>query len=233
MSRYNRIARSLCAVMTAACAVIPRFWVQAEPVKDYKYSLSVEFGSLAFYYDHGIWDPDKMNYVADEASANPAQGTLDDYPGWYGFDGVANKIVVTNDYYEYTDSNGETKEDPTAYPLDVDLSLSYRQLTSDEIKDTNYEIVNGVSMEVLNGTLEGGADAPADWSADGGQYVTTLSRGQTAVALIQLSGTPTVTGDGGDQVRYDSGNTMDPIGMIELRIVDWAVPPQTQDSQAD
>ena len=217
MSRYNRIARSLCAVMTAACAVIPAFRVQAEP-KIYKYSLSVEFGSLAFYYDHGIWDPNQMNYVADETSANPAQGTLDDYPGWYGFDGVANKIVVTNDYYEYTDSNGETKEDPTAYPLDVRLSLSYRQLTSDEIKDTNYEIVNGVGMEVLNGTLEGGEDAPADWSDAGGYYTTTLSRGQTAVALIQLSGTPTVTVDG-KQERYDSGNTMDPIGMIELRII--------------
>lgn len=209
MSRYNRIARSLCAVIFAVCAVIPHFWVQAEP-KIYKYSLSVEFGSLAFYYDHGIWDPNKMNYVADETSANPAQGTLDDYPGWYGFDGVANKIVVTNDYYEYTDSNGETKEDPTAYPIDVDLSLSYRQLTSDEIKDTNYEIVNGVGMEVLNGV-----GATAAWSADGGHYTTTLKRGQTAVALIQLYGKPTV---GNNQERYDSGNTMDPIGMIELRI---------------
>jgi hypothetical protein len=215
MSRYNRIARSLCAVMTVVFAMMPAFRVQAAEPKIYKYSLSVEFGSLAFYYDHGIWDPNEMNYVADEASANPAQGTLDDYPGWYGFDDVANKIVVTNDYYKYTDSNGETKEDPKAYPIDVDLSLSYRQLTSDEIKDTNYKIVNGVSMEVLNGD-----GATAAWSADGGRYVTTLKRGQTAVALIQLSGTPTVT-VGDKQERYDSGNTMDPIGMIELRITGW------------
>lgn len=225
MSRYNRIARSLCTVMTAVFAMMPAFRVQADETKIYKYSLSVEFGSLAFYYDHGIWDPNQMNYVADEMSANPAQGTLDDYPGWYGFDGVANKIVVTNDYYKYTDSNGETKEDPKAYPIDVDLSLSYRQLTSDEIKDTNYEIVNGVSMEVLNG-----AGATAAWSADGGRYVTTLSRGQTAVALIQLSGTPTITVNG-NQERYDSGNTMDPIGMIELRITGWEEPDPPQ--QAD
>lgn len=232
MSRYNRIARSLCAVMTAVFAMMPAFRVKAAEPKIYKYSLSVEFGSLAFYYDHGIWDPNEMNYVADEASANPAKSadpdsgraTLDGYPGWYGFDDMANKIVVTNDYYEYTDSNGETKEDKTAYPIDVDLSLSYRQLTGEEVNNPN-EIVNGVSMEVLNGD-----GATAAWSADGGRYVTTLSRGQTAVALIQLSGTPTIT-VGDKQERYDSGNTMDPIGMIELRIENWKLPDPPQQAE--
>lgn len=225
MSRYNRIARSLCAVIIAVCAVIPHFWVQADETKTYKYSLSVEFGSLAFYYDHGIWDPNEMNYVADEQSANPAQSadpdsgraTLDGYPGWYGFDDVANKIVVTNDADR--DITGDGVVD--VFPIDVTLSLSYRPFAAGEKDDAGNEltVVNGVGMEVLNGKLDDGVtDADASWSDAGGYYTTTLSRGDTAVALIQLYGKPTV---GNNQDRYDSGNTMDPIGMIELRITGW------------
>ena len=95
MNNYKRIARSLCAVMLAFATLLPPPAVQADniPTSD-RYSLTVEFGSLSFYYDHGVWDPNLMNYVATTTDETAAKGTVNGYPGWYGFDGTANKIKV-------------------------------------------------------------------------------------------------------------------------------------------
>ena len=90
MRKYNRIARSLCAVMLAVSTLMPPPVARAvEPVDvatgKNVYSLTVEFGSLAFYYDHGIWDPNLMNYVASTSDDTAAEGTTQGFPGWYGF----------------------------------------------------------------------------------------------------------------------------------------------------
>ena len=195
MSRYNRIARSLCAVIFALCFVSVLSVVRANndpPVNDV-YSLTVEFGSLSFYYDHGVWDPNVMNYVASSNDTTAATDTIAGYPGWYGFDGTANKIKVTN----------TSNEDMT-----INLSLSYSAL-------------NGVTDVVMKVTEGGG------WSGSENNYTASLSQGQTANALIQLSGTPMY-----NDKLYISENTMNPIGMIILKIENPLTPPQ-QDSQAD
>ena len=59
------------------------------------YALDIEFGSLSFTYDYGIWDVNDMRYEAVSTSINPAEGTVAGYPGWYGFDGKANKVTIT------------------------------------------------------------------------------------------------------------------------------------------
>ena len=198
MNRYNRIARSLCAVIFALCFVSVLSVVRADndPPEDDKYSLTVEFGSLSFYYDHGVWDPNLMNYVATSNDTSAAAGTTAGYPGWYGFDGTANKIKVTNTSYN---------DDMT-----INLSLSYSALNG----------VTNVAMKVT----EGGG-----WSGSENNYTASLSQGQEANALIQLSGTPMYDGK-----RYISENTMNPIGMIILKIESPLAPPTPpQDSQAD
>lgn len=62
----------------------------------YVYAVEIEFGSFGFYYDHGTWNEDTFRYDASVTSRNPAAGTVEGMPGWYGFDGVANQIKVTN-----------------------------------------------------------------------------------------------------------------------------------------
>ena len=68
----------------------------------YNYSVEIYFGSLSFYYDYGIWDVNSLTYVSNTSSKNPAKDTMDGSPGWYGFDGVANKISVQYAGYEDT-----------------------------------------------------------------------------------------------------------------------------------
>ena len=100
VKQVNRTrAISLCAVMTAFALIllsVPAFPVQAnggDPKSDgYKYAVTIEFGSMTFAYDYGKWDVNEMRYIANAASKNPANGTTEGYPGWYGFDGTANRI---------------------------------------------------------------------------------------------------------------------------------------------
>ena len=58
----------------------------------YRYVVNVEFGSMSFYYDWGRWDVDKLAYVSDSTSSSPAATTAAGAPGWYGFDGLSNRI---------------------------------------------------------------------------------------------------------------------------------------------
>ena len=58
----------------------------------YRYVVNVEFGSMSFYYDWGRWNVDELTYVSDSTSRSPAAATSDGAPGWYGFDGAANRI---------------------------------------------------------------------------------------------------------------------------------------------
>ena len=73
----------------------------------YQYLVTIEFGSFQFWYDWGEWDVDKLAYTKDASSKDPAADTIDDGPGWYGFDGVTNRIGVT-----YQAPQGVTNDTP-------------------------------------------------------------------------------------------------------------------------
>ena len=108
MRRFRKIrnAKALCAVFLAGAI---SFLAQALPIRademtsdpedgdnPYIYAVEIEFGSFGFYYDHGIWNEDTFSYEASSTSTDPAADTTEGRPGWYGFDGVANRIRVTN-----------------------------------------------------------------------------------------------------------------------------------------
>ena len=62
----------------------------------YVYNVTVEFGYFSFYYDFGIWDVTTFEYRASDSSNNPGANTTLHEPGWYGFDGVNNRIYIEN-----------------------------------------------------------------------------------------------------------------------------------------
>lgn len=62
--------------------------------KPYTYSVEITFGALSFVYDWGTWNTSEMRYKASDSSTNPAAGTEDRFPGWYGFDGESNLVSV-------------------------------------------------------------------------------------------------------------------------------------------
>ena len=122
-----------------------------------------------------------------------ANGTVQGDPGWYGFDGIANRIAITNS----SDAGN-----------DVTVALDYRSLQYSELEDAGVDaIVSGVSMKVL------GPNAASTWQND---RSATVSANQTVEGFIHLIGQPTLPN--GDV--YDSA-TMQPIGMLTLTIEDW------------
>ena len=110
---------------TTAQTVVPAN-IQALAEESYVYNVTVTFGSFDFYYDYGTWDSENLKYAANASSKNPAADTADTFPGWYGFDGVTNKITVENSstagevqiHIQYTDTSleGDTT-DNIAFPL--------------------------------------------------------------------------------------------------------------------
>ena len=135
MNGIFKKAKSLCAVLLS-CAVAfasaPKISSANESSQDpdtgmdYVYSVTIEFGSFDFYYDYGVWDSENLKYKANEASRNPAKDTQNTFPGWYGFDGTANKISVENSslggdinvMVEYTDvSPANDATDTVYFPL--------------------------------------------------------------------------------------------------------------------
>lgn len=108
---YKKIAKSLCAVfltvgvlmvscrLSILAADEPEGNVGVHPgarASD-KYNVTVEFGSLQFYYDWGEWSPETHDYVTSPSSTMPAKGGTAGKPGWYGFDGDSNKITIINE----------------------------------------------------------------------------------------------------------------------------------------
>ena len=142
VKQVNRTrAISLCAVMTAFALIllsVPAFPVQAEngdtQSDGYKYAVTIEFGSMTFAYDYGKWDVNEMRYKANTASANPANGTTEGYPGWYGFDGTANRISV-----KYSNEN---EKDNATQNRKLSVTLDYRVFSSSEGR-----VVGGVAMD--------------------------------------------------------------------------------------
>ena len=191
--KLNRKAGALCAVMFLLSWFFP-FVPSAAAANeaDYIYAVDIEYGSMAFYYDYGIWNVNTMRYEAAATSDNPAAGTKDGLPGWYGFDKKANRITVINR------SAGKY----------IDVDLTYRSLYDYELSQAGAPaVVNNVDMTVT------GEDGRA-W-LNNSVRVSGENGPNSVVGYIQLSGEPQVDGE-----RYESSN-MYPIGMFTLTISAW------------
>lgn len=168
MKQKNRITRSLCAVMLLFCCLLSLNGAaqgasESTEAEQDVYRIDIEFGNQSFYYDYGIWDPNTMRYVADAGSTYPSDGTDDGFPGWYGFDGIANRISVTNN-----GTNGKP----------VTVGLTYRALVEDELSGAGVsDVVSGVTMTVTG------------WTDN---QVTVVADGTAVLGFIQLHGEPTV-----------------------------------------
>lgn len=190
----KRILSSLCAViMVLVWCIVPSPAQRVSAADDDAdvYALDIEFGSLSFTYDYGIWDVNDMRYEAAGTSTNPAEGTVAGYPGWYGFDGKANKIKITNN--------------STFGDHSITVSLTYREFNDSEVS-SGLTKVTGVQM-----ALDG-----AGWTyvADN-NFSATIEAGHSQECLVQLSGEPVV-----NTSKYFS-EFMQPVGMLTLRIDSW------------
>lgn len=178
---------------------VPAFPVQAEngdtKAEGYKYAVTIEFGSMTFAYDYGKWDVNEMRYKANAASKNPANGTEPGYPGWYGFDGIANRISVK--YSNENETDGDTQN------RNLSVTLSYRALTSAEEKK-----VSGVTMEFYSDvTLEN--SFPSSFTVP---HTDPENENVKTVIYASLSGEPT---ENGGKFLSDS---FVPVGMLTIRV---------------
>ena len=181
----------------------PTGQVAAENVADpedgyniYKYIINIEYGTLSFYYDWGVWDTDHCVYTAEKSSYGPSKETQDNTaqlrnqlqgqlqnvtaenqpnsPGWYGFDGTANKISVTNlsagneSIYVRLDYNYETDEFNTSetFPPIVQPTVTYyfdeaMSISCETLDETgNYQIMQIPYSEDPNNIYVSLAGAP-------------------------------------------------------------------------
>lgn len=147
MKKQNiRRAGSLLAVMLALALLLPSLPVFAADVGDasaaesesaerYRYAVTIEFGSMTFCYDYGTWNASEMRYQASAGSTLPANGTTQGFPGWYGFDGVANRISVK--YFDQSNPDAQSE---------LAVALSYRALVADD-KAASGQLIQDVDME--------------------------------------------------------------------------------------
>lgn len=203
VKQVNRTrAISLFAVMTAFALIllsVPAFPVQAEngdtKADGYKYAVTIEFGSMTFAYDYGKWDVNEMRYKADDGSKNPANGTVAGYPGWYGFDGTANRISVK--YSNENETDGDTQN------RKLSVTLSYRALTPAEGKK-----VSGVTMEFYSDvTLKN--SFPSEFTVP---HTDPEDKNAKTVIYASLRGEPTENGG-----KFESDSFV-PVGMLTIRV---------------
>ena len=200
VKQVNRTrAISLCAVMTAFALIllsVPAFPVRvnADETKSdgYKYAVTIEFGSMTFAYDYGKWDVNEMRYKANAASKNPANGTEKGYPGWYGFDGTANRISVK--YSNENETDGDTQN------RNLSVTLDYRMLTSEK--------VSGVEMDFYSDTA---LTVPFSPSFTVPHTVPNDENAKTVI-YASLRGEPTKNGG-----KFLSDSFV-PVGMLTIRV---------------
>ena len=203
VKQVNRTrAISLCAVMTAFALIllsVPAFPVRvnADETKSdgYKYAVTIEFGSMTFAYDYGKWDVNEMRYKAGTASENPANGTEAGYPGWYGFDGTANRISVKYSNENETDTATQNRK--------LSVTLEYHVLSS-----TNERVVKGVTMEfysdvTLKNSFSSSFTVP---------HTDPEVENAKTVIYASLRGEPT---ENGNKFLSDS---FVPVGMLTIRV---------------
>lgn len=196
-------AGSLCAVILAVSIVIMtsvfplNTRAESEQADDgYKYAVTIEFGSMSFYYDYGTWDVSEMRYIADTSSTFPAAGTDNGFPGWYGFDGVTNRISFT--YVNSYDGNANQG---------INVSLTYRSLTATELAGAGgSQVIDGVTMSFYEDK-----DFLTSQSAS---FV--VKNNVKKEVYASLSGEPQASGG-----KFESGS-FSPIGMLTIQIGDFS-----------
>lgn len=204
VKQVNRTrAISLCAVMTAFALILlsfPAFPVRVnadDPKSDgYKYAVTIEFGSMSFSYDYGKWDVNEMRYKANAASKNPANGTESGYPGWYGFDGTANRISV-----KYSNEN---ETDPPEKKRKLAVTLDYRVFSSSEGR-----VVDGVAMDFYS---DAALTVPLSSTTFTVPHTDPEDKDAKTVIYASLSGAPTVNGN-----KFQSDSFV-PVGMLTIRV---------------
>lgn len=144
MKKSNKSgAKFLCAVIMAFAMIMLSVPVGTVSAADdngdrnsvYKYAVTIEFGSMTFCYDYGKWDVNEMRYKSGEGSQNPAHDTTEGYPGWYGFDGTANRISV-----KYSNEN---ENDGPMQNRKLSVTLEYRNNQTDD----GGNIITGIEMD--------------------------------------------------------------------------------------
>lgn len=157
----------------------------------YTYSVEITFGSLSFVYDWGTWSTSHLRYEADNSSTNPASGTEQGFPGWYGFDGTANMVSV-----KYLRSETDT----TQYD-NLSVTLEYAPLTGTSA-------VGGVEMELFKSK-----DFLSDSKLDGtNNFALTVQNNKATDYWISLKGVP-MSGSN----SFDS-DTLTAIGTLTFRL---------------
>ncbi len=203
VKQVNRTrAISLCAVMTAFALIllsVPAFPVRvnADETKSdgYKYAVTIEFGSMTFAYDYGKWDVNEMRYKANAASKNPANGTTEGYPGWYGFDGTANRISVK--YSNENETDGDTQN------RNLSVTLDYRMLSASEGR-----VVGGVAMVFYSDAALTVPFSPSFTVP----HTDPEDENAKTVIYASLRGEPT---ENGNKFKSDS---FVPVGMLTIRV---------------
>lgn len=203
VKQVNRTrAISLCAVMTAVALIllsVPAFPVRvnADETKSdgYKYAVTIEFGSMTFAYDYGKWDVNEMRYKANAASKNPANGTTEGYPGWYGFDGTANRISV-----KYSNENGA---DSPTQNRKLSVTLDYRVFSSSEGR-----VVSGVTMDFYSDAALTARFSPSFTVP----HTDPENENAKTVIYASLRGAPTENGG-----KFQSDSFV-PVGMLTIRV---------------
>lgn len=165
--------------------------------KTYQYSVEIEFGAMTFCYDYGTWNPSDLRYEADETE-NPGAGTVAGYPGWYGFDGTANKISVK---YHATEATGEANRL-------LRVMLSYRALTATDGGTSIAAGVAGVKSELYADT----ALTQKLGDLDGDGIALSVAKNGSAEVWLSLKGEPMVNGN-----PFTSQNLI-PIGMLTIAL---------------
>lgn len=99
----------------------------------YQYVVTIEFGSFSFYYDWGQWNVDKIAYEAN--STDPAADTELNAPGWYGFDGTANRIGVS---YVSRAQN----------PPELDVTLNFAPYIEQDTQDNEISRIDGSGLVI-------------------------------------------------------------------------------------
>lgn len=195
-------AKSLCAVIMAVALILlsapmsPAYAENDETKSDgYKYAVTIEFGSMTFFYDYGKWDVNEMRYKADDASQNPANGTESGYPGWYGFDGTANRISVKYSNENETDTPTQNRK--------LAVTLDYRMLSSAEGR-----VVDGVEMDFYSDAALTVPFSPSFTVP----HTDPEDENVKTVIYTSLRGEPTENGG-----KYLSDSFV-PVGMLTIRV---------------
>ncbi len=172
----------------------------AEPTKNYVYHVTFEFGYFSFYYDWGVWDTQDFVYKASESSNNPAaevtpvlddeENTLYYPPGWYGFDGINNRIYLKN----YS-PNAEQDVVVTIH-LDTTQDIDGTDFPVDNVQMSCYEVApDGVVL--------------GDWSVPNTVYYEddTLIIEEKTLQLMAMPATTLSSGERAYQVKLESGHS--------------------------